>query len=238
MLTLQLKNVLAVKGIYTIDGEKNKMRPSACRLAPDAADSFALRLRDHVVVSDMFRSPEASLNAVKSGRGAKMPGYSGHNYGFSIDIAVTTTMKNLFTNKFIATSTKEALDNWMELHGWFCHRVDHQREHEEWHYNFFGPGMIINQVKTTAGVLEQHIQDVYGKSLLVAPNGGNYFLQTALQKLKLYGGAIDGIIGPRTKTALQLFQKTWDLPQTGKLDKKTERTLAYVTADINIVGAV
>lgn len=225
-MKLQLLTVDDVTGIYTIKGVKNRMPESACKLAPAAADNFAKWLREYVIVSDMFRSAESSLNAVKSGRGAKAPGFSGHNYGFSIDLDVTATMKkNAFPNKW-------HMDAWMETYGWFCHRQDSKREREEWHYNFLGIGFDIGKVKTTAGLLEEKIQQNY-KFML-----DNKDVQRYLQKLKLYGGDIDGVFGPRTKTALQLFQKTWDLPQTGKLDKKTERTLAYVTADIEIVGAV
>ena len=79
---------------------------------------------------------------------------------------------------------------------------------------------------------------------MIVDNYGGYFslsnkeAQTALKRIGLYGGDIDGLIGPRTRTAIQLFQKTWDIPQTGVVNSKTERTLVYVTADIELVGAV
>lgn len=49
-------------------------------------------------------------------------------------------------------------------------------------------------------------------------------IQQAQQQLKqqgLYNGAIDGIVGPETQTALARFQKEQGLPQTAQLDQET-----------------
>jgi hypothetical protein len=49
-------------------------------------------------------------------------------------------------------------------------------------------------------------------------------IQQAQQQLKsagLYRGAIDGVMGPETQTALSQFQKEQGLPQTAQLDQQT-----------------
>ncbi len=45
--------------------------------------------------------------------------------------------------------------------------------------------------------------------------------QRRLQSLGLYAGALDGIMGERTGTAIAAFQKTRGLPVTGRLDDPT-----------------
>jgi peptidoglycan hydrolase-like protein with peptidoglycan-binding domain len=49
--------------------------------------------------------------------------------------------------------------------------------------------------------------------------------QAKLREQHLYGGRIDGILGPRTKTALLQFQRKKGLPATGKLDRQTLASL-------------
>lgn len=54
-------------------------------------------------------------------------------------------------------------------------------------------------------------------------------IQQAQQQLKqqgLYGGAVDGIVGPETENALAQFQKQQGLPQTAQLDQQTLKLLA------------
>jgi peptidoglycan hydrolase-like protein with peptidoglycan-binding domain len=49
-------------------------------------------------------------------------------------------------------------------------------------------------------------------------------IQQAQQQLKsqgLYHGAVDGVMGPETQTALMAFQRQHSLPQTSQLDQQT-----------------
>jgi peptidoglycan hydrolase-like protein with peptidoglycan-binding domain len=46
-------------------------------------------------------------------------------------------------------------------------------------------------------------------------------VQTALQQQGLYNGAIDGIWGPQTQSAVQRFQQSNSLSATGQLDTST-----------------
>lgn len=125
MMDIELVRVKA-RSIYP----KGKGGPMPKRLAwlhPAAAVAFA-KIYAYVVVSDMFRSPESSLKALKNGRGAAAPGKSSHNYGRAIDIDVKAAMTALgFTHKL-------QLDSWMADHGWYCWRNDGKLEKESWHY--------------------------------------------------------------------------------------------------------
>ncbi|HTQ33054.1 MAG TPA: peptidoglycan-binding domain-containing protein [Stellaceae bacterium] len=54
--------------------------------------------------------------------------------------------------------------------------------------------------------------------------GSQQEIQQAQQQLKsqgLYHGAVDGIMGPETQTALAKFQRQEGLPQTAQLDQQT-----------------
>src|SRR5688500_12553699 len=82
-----------IYGIYDPNGETVHKR--ARWLHPASAQAFnAMSAEKRVRVSDVLRSAESSLNAVKAGRGAQRPGFSGHNYGFSIDLDVDWMLKN------------------------------------------------------------------------------------------------------------------------------------------------
>jgi hypothetical protein len=54
----------------------------------------------------------------------------------------------------------------------------------------------------------------------------------AQQKLSVLGydpGTVDGVLGPRTRQALQAFQQDHDLPSTGTLDAQTLEALGLMT---------
>jgi hypothetical protein len=221
MLRLRLRALdnEKVVGIYTKGRLPERMR----FLHPEAAASF-VNFIPGVTVSDMFRSPEASLAAVRAKRGAMPPGWSGHNYGLSIDLDVKATMKILLL-------TKRDLDEWMESHGWYCHRRDHKLAFESWHYNFLGPGTVISpKVHSTSGYIEAKIQRLYG-SMLVENMTDKKLVQIQLKKLHLYNGEIDGSFGPLSKESLKAFQRTWGLQPNGVMSTKTGRTLAYVSCE-------
>lgn len=218
-----------VAGIY---GPKKNVMPARSRyLSPPAATSYAEELAG-VVVSDMFRSGEASLRARRTRKGAQRPAYSGHNYGVSIDLAVSRTMKNL------KLKSKRQLDEWMAERGWYCHRRDHLRKHEEWHYNFFGAEysrwVKPNDSRTSAG-LERMITHRHGRWWHKMSKTS---AQRCLQRLGMYDGDLDGQFGPLSQEATAVFQRAWILGRkaTGRLDVMTCRTLAYVTADRIEVG--
>jgi D-alanyl-D-alanine carboxypeptidase len=214
MLTLRLNHLpINTLGIYN-----GKMPLRALFLHPLASEAF---LADSWVCSDIFRSPESSLVAVRAGRGAQPPGFSAHNFGLAIDIDVKATMARL------SIKTKADLDAYMENTGWFCHRRDHKLDRESWHYTFLGVGAFIApKYQTIVHHTEARIVEFYGKDL--APD--DMECQRMLAKLGLYGGAIDGDLGPLSKAAAEVFRRGWGL--YGKsFDSKVRRTLALVSAN-------
>jgi hypothetical protein len=214
----------SILGIY---GPKNELPERMRYLHPDAAASY-MRLEAgprRLRVSDMWRSAEASLRARSEKRGVQPPGRSGHNFGFCIDLDVDWMLKQY-------RWSKQELDQYMNENGWYCHRKDHERESESWHFNFFGADSAkylaaAQDSRSTAPGLEQKIQDVYGSSFKLSA----VETQAALQSLKLYGGAIDGEIGPLAREALMAFQRSWSLPSHGDLDADTQRLLVFVTSE-------
>ncbi len=212
-----------VAGIYTVGGKPGRMPDRMRYLHPEAAIDYA-KIQSWAVVSDMFRSPESSLEAVRAKRGAQPPGYSAHNYGLAIDLDIDASMKRL------GVKTKRELDEACEAAGWFCHRRDHTMGFESWHMNNLGVG-AKPQGERTSDEIEARIQALYGASLKLKPREA----QSALKRLRFYSGAVDGDIGPLSREAIRAFQRAWGVHENGMLDVKTQRTLAYVSADKDLV---
>lgn len=212
-----------VLGIY---GKNKRQLPTRMRyLHPDAAVAYAELHESGVQVSDMFRSAESSLRARRERRGAQRPAYSGHNYGFSIDLAVSATIKRM------GMRTKRQLDEWLAERGWHCHRRDHRRKFEEWHFNYFGDefdAFVRDKDRRTSAGLERKIQAYYGawwKQMSATS------VQRCLTRLGIYDGDLDGKIGDLTREAIRVFQRAWLLDVDGIAGPMTKRTLAYVTAE-------
>lgn len=55
-------------------------------------------------------------------------------------------------------------------------------------------------------------------------------LQILLKKINLYDGKIDGGYGPITSNSVSVFQKSNNVPVTGKMDTKTYERLVYIKA--------
>jgi len=232
-LSLNLVSVSNVLGIY--GASKNDFPAKMARLHPDAAAAFKAAeagLGVRIRVSDMFRTAEQSLIARSQKAGVMPPGFSLHNYGIAIDIATDDVLK-------VTKLTKPALDKKMEEFGWFCHRKDGKRGMEDWHFNFLGVGeaaapflKVAAGSTNTSAAGDAKIMSLYKDAMTLTP----VEVQECLAHLKLYNGDLDGQIGPRSKEALMAFQRTWKLQPSGQVDKKTERTLAYVSADIPKMG--
>jgi len=232
-LALNLVSVPNVLGIY--GASKSDFPAKMARLHPDAAAAFKAAeagLGIRIRVSDMFRTAEQSLQARATKKGVMPPGWSLHNYGIAIDIDTDNVLK--------ATKlTKPALDKEMEEYGWYCHRKDGKRGFEDWHFNFLGVGeaaapflKVAASSTNTSSAGDAKILSLYKDALTLTP----VEVQECLAHLKLYSGDLDGQIGPRSKEAIMAFQRTWRLQPSGQVDKKTERTLAYVSADIPKMG--
>jgi hypothetical protein len=247
VLTLKLSPLPALfakRGIYPTPSGDNL--PERFRfLHPDAARSLAAFEQAHPGVlyfSDVFRSPAGSRDARRrrgKGAGGTMPpGYSHHSYGGAFDVAVKKTLTR-------SGWTYQRLLDELRTHGWYCHRRDRKRGHEEWHFNYL-PGTAVGYVglplvygrivapkhpRTWARAAEARIQEMYGAQLRL----DDLDVQRALAKLGLYAGDLDGIHGRLTRAAVLAFQRSWDLTQTGKAGTATRRVLACVTAEVELV---
>lgn len=226
MNRLDLVSVVVPHGIYDInrDGKKTEMPARACFLHYDAVASW-YAIEGQVVISDMYRSADSSLTAVQSGRGAAAPGFSGHNYGLSIDLDVPKTME------MVGVGIKAELDTWMNAHGWWCWTNSGAKPSwkkgdpgwEGWHYNYSPTPVKYIKGNCVAWlgkeILRRHLwlRDSDAKTI-----------QANLKTVRCYSGAIDGKIGPLTRTAIAAFQRTWGLQATGKADLRTVQTLAFV----------
>jgi hypothetical protein len=221
----------AIRGIYP--AAKTNGLPDRFRyLEPEAAASLELLQHDfpNLAFSDIFRSPSESLVALRSKAGVQPPGYSGHNFGFSVDVAVDEATRGC--------SYSELLDR-MASSGWHCHRRDRARGPEDWHFNYFGFATAADRYLvlaheadpvTWARPIEALIEDRYGPSFRLSISEA----QKALAMLRLYIGEIDGVFGPHTREAVIQFQLAWSLP-LGPLDARTIRVLDLVTAERKIV---
>lgn len=225
-----------VTGIY--GWGKNVLAKRMLYLSPSAAYNFMeMNKEKEVRCSDMFRTPEASLLARKRKRGVQPPGWSGHNFGFCIDIDVQWMLKNHdFKNKV-------ELDEWMQSYGWFCHvPLGVKRSFESWHYNFFGVNdhqellsyRNIKKRATWSWPVAKKIDLYYGSCW---EHNNSYNVQRALKSLSIYNGNVDGILGPLSTEAVEVFQRAWGLKDDGIAGIKTRRVLMLVTADKLITSA-
>lgn len=222
------------RGIYTTQSNGPHSLPTRFLfLHPSAAQLFneLEAATGGLVYSDILRSAEESLAAMQQKSGVQPPGYSGHNFGFSFDCAVVETMA---LRSWSYTQLLETL----AAHGWYCHRRDGQQGGEAWHFNAFGtraPDYLAHadaeRPVSWAAPLEAMIQDVYGAAFKLQP----VEVQMALRKLGLLAGPADGIIGPHSEAAIACFQRAWKLPDTGDADERTQRVLAFVAADRQVV---
>ena len=230
-LSLSLVRVPNVLGIYGTNKDQFPARMSL--LHPDAAEAFDMVQKDmgkQLRCSDMFRTAEQSLQAMQEKAGVQPPGFSLHNYGIAIDVDVDAMLA-------ATKKSKPDFDLLMWSHGWCCHRKDKKRGMEDWHYNYLGRGdeadpFLAASAKSTntSAAGDAKIQSLYKAGLTLKPAE----VQECLAHLKLYGGEIDGAIGPRTKQAIMAFQRAWKLQPSGQVDAKTERTLAYVSASVQV----
>lgn len=229
MLVLDLTAVPKVLGIY--GKSKNLFPANMSFLHPEAAEAFAAlpkAIGAPVRVSDMFRTAEQSMLAMQQKAGVQPPGYSAHNYGLAIDVDVDSMLTST------KAASKKELDALFATCGWYCHRRDGRRGFEDWHYNFLGAGAekllaMPECAKNTAAAVEARIVKLYGKAFKLKATDA----QSALTDLRLYSGALDGKIGPRTTEAIKAFQRTWKLDVTGELNEETMRTLAYVACAVS-----
>ncbi len=196
-------------------GYGGRVPPRMRWLHPGAAAAYA-RIAGDVVVTDLYRSADSSLSAMAKKRGVLPPGYSRHGYGLAIDLDTTATMR-------IQDRTKKALDDWMAAHGWTCHRLDGRLDSEAWHYNWLDGGAPTRSEPSSRAAGERQLASLYGDAWVLTPRQE----QAALARLRLYGGAIDGKIGPLSLAARDVFSRAWRCTSA-----RYQRVLAFVAAEL------
>jgi hypothetical protein len=195
-------------------------------LHPTVVDDFLALLQDapFLAFTDVYRDPKASLAARLAGkRGVQRPGFSAHNFGFAVDVAVEQVLKD----GAIAYSTLLEI---MGRRNFSCHRSDGKLGFESWHFSHLKPFADAKAHPGASGP-QKWIAEVYGAQL----DGDEAWTQTLLGKLGLYKGPVDGDFGPKSRAALRQFEQDWGLPVDGIPDAVSNRTLAAVTAEKRVV---
>lgn len=199
---------------------------------PDAVAAF-VRMEEacgwRIVLTDAWRASLVSLNrrypvGKPVRRTTQPPAWSGHNHGFSIDIDVDLTLK-------LTGWTKRELDVFMEGFGFYCHRRDHRRGSEDWHYNAIvlpGDDWMRHAGRVTSPAVEAMMKAIYGRYWRMTVRQK----QRSLKHLKLYPGAIDGVWGGWSKKAAVAFQRAWHLTPDGVVGARTGRLLAFRCAEL------
>ncbi len=224
MLTIRLKKLGAVRGIYGVN--KNLFPTRAAFMHPDAAAAF-MKMETEAgpfVYSDILRGAEESLIACKNGRGSQPPGYSGHNFGLAFDIAVEQVLKE-------KRWKYDKLCGVLAMYGFYPYRQDLSLGPESWHFNFLGDKADAILKKTMArsqwqNTAEESILEHYPN---LTPMGA-VDIQTCLKKLRLYTGDIDGSLGPISMAAVNLFNQTWNIGANA-VGERFQRTLAFIAAE-------
>lgn len=196
--------------------------PARMRLFQPAACLALQQLEQHtggLVYTDGYRSASAQLEAYRNRPGTQPVAYSAHGYGLAYDLDVDASLVQL------GCKYGQMLDMLAD-YGWFCHRRDaNDSASESWHFNFLGmddPERYLaladpSDHTTWARPVELRIQQMYGNDLMLTPSAFNQLLVE------------------RTGFAtVAAFQKAWDLVPDGIAGPKTQRVLAYVTAEVVI----
>lgn len=208
------------RGIYTVGGVIGRLPPRFLLLYPEVAESFrALEAETGgLVYSDIRRTAMESLQAIRSKAGVQAPSHSGHNFGFSVDVAIEETQA-LYGWTYAVMRAK------LENHGWYCYRRDGKIASEAWHFSATSPH---RDGEPWSAPMDRMIEATYGSALRLDLRG----IQAGLAKMHLYPGAIDGLNGPLTQRAWRAYQRAWYLPPTDTNDVESQRLLAFVTADV------
>ena len=191
----------------------------ALYMRPEAAEALLLVEEDTggLVYTDIYRSPEAIRQAYRAKPGTQPVAYSYHGYGGCVDVDVDACLKKLGTNY-------EGLVEIMQARKFFCHRRDgNPTASESWHFNFLGDDadalleLTTADHSTWAAPAEAMIQKWYGP------------------ELKLTEEQITTLLPVAHATDVKDFQQAWDLTMDGIAGPRTQRVLAFVTAQMDVI---
>lgn len=179
----------------------------------------------HLFFSDIYRSPAASAIAYKMKTGVAKPGYSGHNYGVSIDFDIDRIMK---ANSMDYPTVCRSLIafGWTPFQG-VNPPGGFARGKEDWHFNFIG-----DHISSGAAQINDWIASNIKFETEITS------LQKMLRNLKFYHGEIDGQAGPLMNEAIKKFKQAWipakllSLGVNDLLDDLTIRTINIVACNV------
>jgi hypothetical protein len=232
MLVLKMKQVRArVWRGYT----KNKTGWLPKRMSwmePGAADDFERMSRtceDRIEYLSIYRNTRTQIQAQRGAPGFKKrlyapPTKSGHQFGFSLDIAIDTTLENFRKsgNSELRSAGRDlqSLQRWLKRFGFTPIKK------ERWHFNHLGVH------ETTV----KKIDAVYGEQLHL----DNEDVQRAMNKLlakKLSEPLeIDGILGVESHKAALAVDEMLGLDDGGNFGAWFRRVLAGATVTIQEVS--
>jgi hypothetical protein len=178
-----------------------------------------------VVISDLYRSPASSAEAYARKTGVAKPGYSGHNYGISVDFDIDQMLKiNHMTYDQLCRFLEQY--NCWQFQGRKPTSEKYKRGKEDWHFNIIPEN--YSNLKGSAMASTWIENNIKFDSSITG-------IQQMLKSLKFYQGAIDGLSGPLMREAIKKFKKAW-LPSTfwttSDLDALTIRTINIVSCEV------
>lgn len=175
--------------------------------------------------TDGYRSPEYQLEAIRKASKTKRrlyapPTKSGHNFGWSIDVAVDETMKNLSMSSkpelVVAGQSRDSMARFMSRFGFTGIRG------ERWHFNH-----LRGYASTT-----KRINALFGSKF----NYDNADLQRMLNQWMGSQLKIDGDVGQKTRAVIKKAQRRLEIVKgvevTGNPDEWTKRLLAGMTLKV------
>jgi len=208
-------------------GYKNKYLPQRMALLNDSVcDSFIEMnnaCEERIVYTDAYRSVQSQIKLIGSSDKTKRrlfatPTKSGHNFGFSLDVAVSESLSNLRNSSkkslVEAGQSRDAMAAFMLEFGWSG------ISKEEWHFN--GPGCRN---------VSKKIDEVYGAFFLLSAKE----MQSSLNELNGCNLTIDGVIGPKTKEQIIAAKKSLNIqPEDDSVTDWFRRVLSCATAKVSI----
>jgi len=226
MLTLRLSQVRARswRG-YNQEWLANRMSWTE----PAAAASFT-KMNEacghRIEYTDLYRSTLTQILAIKNANKEKKrlyapPTKSGHNFGFSCDVAIKETLENFQKSKItelvIASRDRQSLGRWMKNFGWTGIAS------ESWHFNHLGDHE--SAVKKIDAVYD----------LTLTNDDVQRALNTLLGRQLKQPLAIDGQLGPKSHEAALLAVKVLGYEDQAGFTPWFRRLLAGATVTIEEV---
>lgn len=177
-------------------------------LHPDAPP-----LPDWLVISDAFRYGLESLQTRRR-KGhlvsVARPGFSGHNWGISIDVDLRATMRNLDLHGGWSRKIRELQKRLAKI-GW------HYIHNEEWHFNFLGVQPSVKPLHHGWRTVDARVKELYGLDEPPDTRTIQGLLKTASHitgRTSMNPGPVDGIHGPHTERAITAFRVYTDTAGT------------------------